>query len=734
MKFFRFLMNTTSYTAATGVMLVILGIVVVIFSFFLSSSFLIFSFDQINQALYSWLPIAVGIPTFFMLAHYGLLTPLKIPSFVRSFRSINSAYADEFSLTKDEMTEVYSSLTDMPMFSMMISVLYAVVMGAILAGIVLFQYKFSGVITLGEATDILRITLLAVVLIIVLQGMSGYLFTELITGQERAYLYNQMLVSGIRVRPRPLIGIRVKFFFFIILMIITLLTYAALMEKSRFYDESNINLIISYFALSVLAGLTLMQLTSSSILRVLVDIRRVTSEISSGGRSGFQVLALERELASIEYALMEMAWEIDDHRKNLENMVALRTEELQMAMTDLKSKDDQMQKQLDMASVIQRSILPGDIDDWNELKFAVRYIAMEKIGGDFYDVYQLKDDKLGIIIADVSGHGIPASLVTTMAKISFGNAGARYDSPRRIFQEVNQNILDHVKTQDYLTCFMVSIDDEYNVIYSNASHQKAILLRRDQAEIELLDTGGLFIGAIEEARDSYSEDSTALRYGDRLILYTDGIPEALNEERKEYSNGRLEEAIIEYRHMQLDEYANALVEDVQNHIGNAAMEDDITLLVIELERDEAVDIIRQSRRMISSHQYDEAISILREGLERYPANQKILYNLSKNYFRIHNYPRAIEYIEKYIENDRRNKYAFYIGGAAHFQDDNFERALELLDQAVGLDANFVNAIFAMGMVYKKLGRMDDAEHAFARVVSIDPDNKMALFEMRELRK
>ena len=78
---------------------------------------------------------------------------------------------------------------------------------------------------------------------------------------------------------------------------------------------------------------------------------------------------------------------------------------------------------------------------------------MEKIGGDFYDVFQLKDNKIGVLIADVSGHGIPAALVTAMAKISFGNAGYQFDSPKRIFQEVNKNIIDHMKTQDYHDLF-----------------------------------------------------------------------------------------------------------------------------------------------------------------------------------------------------------------------------------------------------------------------------------------
>ncbi len=243
------------------------------------------------------------------------------------------------------------------------------------------------------------------------------------------------------------------------------------------------------------------------------------------------MLSLDKEFSAIEFGFVEMAREIREYRKNIEMKVEQRTAELQGALADLKERDDLIQKQLDIASTIQRGILPGRIDDWNELKFSIRYIAMEKIGGDFYDVYQLRGNKLGLLMADVSGHGIPAALVTTMAKISFSNACNKHDSPRRIFQEVNQNIIDHVKTQDYLTCFFLAIDEDYTITYANASHQKAILLRAGVESTELLDTNGLFIGAIEEARDTYEEKTSKMKYGDRLIMYTDGIPEAIDAER-----------------------------------------------------------------------------------------------------------------------------------------------------------------------------------------------------------
>ncbi|OHD64785.1 MAG: hypothetical protein A2176_10690 [Spirochaetes bacterium RBG_13_51_14] len=661
-----------------------------------------------------------------------MLTPLKIPAFIEPLRAVNIAYRNNLDIPADELNKVYTNFCDLPMYNLIVSTVNVTLAGMLGVAFAAYGYKIDGAYNLYEIQAVIKAIALMVIIIIILHGMATYLVTEALTNAERSKLYNKIVQTGARIKPRALIGIRIKFLFFVWLMIITLLTFAALMEKVRFFETYNIMVLIVYFFMSVFASFLLMQITTRSFMRILKDLIRVTRAIASGGTAGFEVLSLDREFTAIEFALMETGREIDEYRRDIEGKVAKRTEELEDALSSLRSRDEQIQKQLDMASVIQRSILPGKIDDWNELKFAVRYMAMEKIGGDFYDVHLLKDDKIGIMIADVSGHGIPAALVTTMAKMSFGNAGTKYDSPKKIFQEMNQSILDHVKTQDYMTCFMLSIDDDYDVVYSNASHQKAILLRAGTGEIELLDTNGLFIGAIEEARDSYEEKRTKLEYGDRLILYTDGIPEAINEERTEYSYQRLEQVVRKNRNLPAEELADAILSDVRQFIGNASLVDDITCVVIELARDEAIDIIKNAKQLINAHQYQDAIRVLERGLDKYNDNQKIIYNLSKNYFRVNEYGKAIKTIERYIANDKMNKNAFYIGGAAHYQLGDFDNAIAYFEKALEIDAAFVNALFAMGMAYKKRGDEENAVRFFDKVVNIDPDNKMAVFEIKSI--
>ena len=734
MRIFYFLARNISYTFAVTFFLSIFGLLEGLFSYVIASSFILSSYAKIIKVFVQWLPPVFLIVILLTYIGSGFLTPVKIPALLKRYRRINRVFRNNLKADADYLKETYGDFSDLVMNNTTASVFFVLLTSAAMAAICGWKFYFTGEFSISEIETILKMIFLATIISMIVFAMTTHILSEFLTNNERAELYNEILKKGEMIKPHVLFSVRINFNFFVFIMIIILFMYAALFERIKSFGSSNNIVILLFMTFAALSALFLARINANSILRILNDMARVTRDIAAGRRSGFRVLSLGREFSSIEYALMEMAWEIDEHRKNLELKVQERTEELEKVLNDLKIKDDQIQKQLDMASVIQRSILLTKIDDWNELKFSVKYNAMEKIGGDFYDVFQLKDNKIGVLIADVSGHGIPAALVTAMAKISFGNAGYQFDSPKRIFQEVNKNIIDHMKTQDYMTCFMVVIDDDYNITYSNASHQKAIIYRKETGTVELLDTNGLFIGALEEARDTYEEKTTKLNYGDRLILYTDGISEAQNSNREEYSNDRFEKSILANKDYNLDEFTEAILHDVHAHIGEMGAIDDITLLIVELVSDEAIDIIKNSKKLVNNHKYLDAIELLENGLEKYSDNQKILYNLGKNYFRVNNYNKAVQTLDKYIRKDKKNKFAFYVNGASYYQMMDFKNAIENFIAAIQIDPNMANALFALGMSYKNLGDYDTAVQTFERVINIDADNKMSLFEIKQIEK
>ncbi len=733
MRLFRFLARNISYTFALAFMVSIAAWIEAALSYAIASSFVLTSYFKILKLTVQWLPLFLMSFTLVFYIIYGFLTPAGIPALIKRHRRINSIYKNKMNFREYSGSEIYGDFSDLVMNTTTTAILFIVAIALSMAGLAFIKHFSAGEITYIEFKYLIKMIVLATIIFILIMGITVHLMSEYITNTERALIYNEILKSGQLIRPHALVNVAVNFIFFVIIMMISLFSFSAIVIRIRTIDQGQSQLVIIFGLIVVLGSLYFARVNAFSILRILTDLSRVAREIASGNRAGFHVLSLGKEFSSIEYAMMEMAWEIDEHRKNLELKVQERTEELEKVMNSLKLRDEQIQKQLDMASVIQRSILPTRIDDWNELKFSVRYNAMEKIGGDFYDVFQLKDNKIGIMMSDVSGHGIPAALITAMAKISFGNAGSLYDSPKRIFQEVNKTIIDHMKTQDYLTCFMVAIDDDYNVTYSNASHQKAIVMR-SAGGIEYLDTNGLFIGALEEARDTYEEKTTKLEYGDRLILYTDGIPEAQNNARQEYSHERLERIIERSNELHGDDFADAILDDVKEFTGEIGAIDDISLLVIELVWDEAIDVVKDAKRLVNNHKYLEAIELLENGFEKYPDNMKILYNLGKNYFRVNNFSKSIKTISEYLKRDTRNKFAYYICGASYYQMMDFRSAAEQLNLALALDPNMANALFALAMSYKNMSEYDLAIQTFEKVLNIESDNKMALFEIRQIEK
>ncbi|MFH0976762.1 MAG: SpoIIE family protein phosphatase [Spirochaetota bacterium] len=688
-------------------------------------------------------PVIFMIIEFLYCLQFGLLSFIKIPAFYKPLRHINkNIHGNTLNpdIKDEDLNRLYNQLTKIPGYNMLINLLLTITAGAITFTISYFEIKqygedlqYPAEIFFVFFLDYIKIFIILHLFIIIISALSTYILTDTITSRERAACFNELRRRNNYLQPKSFLKLRVKFNIIIVFMLIALFAFGLLIKQGKL--EANIDLIgfIIYFIISIFAVMIIINTTANSILRIFRDISRVSQDIAKGVEAKFNFLPLEREFSTVEYLILQMDREIIEHRKNLEAKVEERTAELRKALSNLKERDDLIQKQLDMAGTIQRGILPGRINDWNELTFSVKYFSMDKIGGDFYDVHQMEGNKIVLYVADVSGHGIPAALVTTMAKVSFGNAFLKYNSPKKIFREVNQELLEHVKSQDYLTCFMVLIDEEYNVTYSNASHQKAIILRNSENRIETLDTGGLFIGAIEDAKETYEEKTTKLNYGDRLILYTDGIPEASNSAKEHYSNERFEKTILENKNMQLREFTNFIIDDLQNFTGGMQVQDDITLLIIELKRDVTIDIIKNVKNLINEKKNFEAIDLLKKGLEQYPENQRLLYNLAKCYFRANDFTKVLNTIHKYTERDKDNKFAYYLAGAAAYKIADFDTAVELFQKALNIDTNFVNALFALGMSYKESGLKEEAARCFEKVKNIDEDYKMADYELIQLK-
>lgn len=264
--------------------------------------------------------------------------------------------------------------------------------------------------------------------------------------------------------------------------------------------------------------------------------------------------------------------------KNLELTDAIQN------IKDINSKLDKAYKDiehdLDIAHKIQSSIIPILTPTSRHYEIAVKYCPMRKIGGDYYDIHDM-GDRLNVIIADVSGHGIPAALIASMIKILFFIYKSEYSNPSHLLSEMN-TIVTGLKTTQFVTAGIVQIDFASKTIYhANAGHNPLFILKSNGECMESSPRGKA-MGWLEDLNYNYNE--ITFEKGDRLVLYTDGITEAMNENNELLGEERLIQEIKESKQLEAHQFTETLYNKLLQWIGlNNTFKDDVTLMVIDIK-------------------------------------------------------------------------------------------------------------------------------------------------------
>jgi phosphoserine phosphatase RsbU/P len=237
----------------------------------------------------------------------------------------------------------------------------------------------------------------------------------------------------------------------------------------------------------------------------------------------------------------------------------------------------EVEHELAMARSIQNSILPQAVPDIPALRIATRYQPMTAVAGDFYDFLKTREDSLTILVADVSGHGVPAALVASMLKICFAAQRENAADPAKILAELNIMLRDALGGQ-YVTAACAAINlSSKSVTYSGAGHPPALLLRNSSSQVIQLAENGLFIGPFPQA--TYSSISVPFESGDKLLLYTDGIIETTMPDGEQFGNQGLTNFLLSARGLQPEDFINQLFDK----ISTVAQEDDRTAVLAQFE-------------------------------------------------------------------------------------------------------------------------------------------------------
>jgi hypothetical protein len=242
-----------------------------------------------------------------------------------------------------------------------------------------------------------------------------------------------------------------------------------------------------------------------------------------------------------------------------------------------------VERELDTARSIQTSILPRAIPDVIGLDIAVRYLPARKVAGDVYDFHRVDERRLGMLVGDVAGHGVPAALIASMATVAFSSHPSRMDEPGEVLAEMNRVFCGHFDAR-FVTAACFFVDTERGTLrYGLAGHPWPLLWKARSATLESLTEGGLVLGLFPDA--SFPTSEVAFEPGDRLVVYTDGLTEAFDPSGAWFGDAELKAFIAAHRGAPAGPFADLLLDRVRSWTGrdtnSSSLEDDLTLAVID---------------------------------------------------------------------------------------------------------------------------------------------------------
>lgn len=252
--------------------------------------------------------------------------------------------------------------------------------------------------------------------------------------------------------------------------------------------------------------------------------------------------------------------------------------DLQQALARLVEKE-RLERELELAATVQRSLLPDDLPQFPDYAFAAYLQPARQVGGDFYDVVAIDADHVGILIADVADKGFHAALFMAVTRTLFLQEGKHSLSPAAVATAVHQGMLEASSHDTFLTAFYgVLHRPSGRLTYVRAAQDRPLWYRPGRG-VEALTGNGRFLGMIEGL--ALAESTIYLQPGDRLVLFSDGVPDAINPHEEPYGGPRLTEVIVSGGHLPAGQLITHIAQDVIRWRQDAPAFDDLTLLVVE---------------------------------------------------------------------------------------------------------------------------------------------------------
>lgn len=272
------------------------------------------------------------------------------------------------------------------------------------------------------------------------------------------------------------------------------------------------------------------------------------------------------------------------------NQAAIAIERTRLREEEIKRQ--RLDQELAVGRQIQLSMLPPGCPQIPGWAFTAVYEAAQQVGGDFYDFFKLRNGNWGLVIADVSGKGVPAALYMALSRTTIRNTALEGHPPASALGLTNRYLQDDSRSNMFVSAFYGVLEtDNGRFTFSNAGHNRPFVWRAADGAIEELIAPGIVLGVLPEVK--LKERQTILEPGDLLVMYTDGVTEAMNEAHEEFGEERLITAVADRLATQPDSeteaVGQAILQAVHAFCGEKPQNDDITLLLVRRVREETGD-------------------------------------------------------------------------------------------------------------------------------------------------
>ncbi|MBN1596235.1 SpoIIE family protein phosphatase, partial [candidate division FCPU426 bacterium] len=276
-------------------------------------------------------------------------------------------------------------------------------------------------------------------------------------------------------------------------------------------------------------------------------------------------------------------------------------------------EQERIQQEMQVAQEIQHTLLPRELPQIEGYDVSSLYRSAKEVGGDYFDFVWVDDNILGIAVADVSGKGIPGSLVMTMIRTALRLEARGNHSATEVMSKVNAFVTRDMKKGMFVTMFYIILDSRRRIInYSSAGHNPMILFREENNEVYFLKPRGFPLGIDlpnpELFTNSLTQENVKLKKGDLLLVYTDGITEAMNSRREQFGEQRLIDIIRKYNSLSAQEFIAKLDEEIAAFTENYPQSDDITCVAVK-EKMMADDVQFNLRRKLFYLVEEQGVSV-----------------------------------------------------------------------------------------------------------------------------